>query len=473
MGESARKERRRARAGLVTCVLALTMVVQPAQGQALFRWPGAAPDSARYTWVEQCLAAAGRVQDSLAMWGPVLKDTVEETVSEARRSPPALVIETVRRCGARFVARPDTSLSDWWSRFQLYLYMGEDDEAGALLTRRLAAVDDTAAKERAFVLDTAVTACLNRQPAAVAMADSLLVEQSRLPDSVMTLQMRLERNFNLMTEADAVADTVRERNAALRLVAISKGLTPVERRSPIYNNLGGAYVYRALNFLHKAASLDSLGHGTAGFVALLRANWAAATGESPDALKLPIGEAAPPITGEFWFNRGDANAERPTKGKISLVAFVDNHCGATKWDAFNCMVPYAMLRRLGKRFPSLEITLLDQTFGYFGFAEESPPPKEEASLLWGLAQHYRLPGAYVVESTPFWRLDAPDRRRINKATPNQLHYAFSRSWRVYQGSVFVIDEHGTVVEASRLLTRNERRLQTLIEILLHRQSATS
>jgi hypothetical protein len=278
--------------------------------------------------------------------------------------------------------------------------------------------------------------------------------------------------------ASNAADTARVRRIAERVVAAAGRASPAERRSSFYSSIGERIVYVMRDQLTEEGQLDSLRRNTAAYVALKRANWAKASGERPEALQFPIGASAPPIQGQFWFGRGNATGARPTKGKVALVFVADvagGHC-----DPHHTCIAYAALRRLAQRFPSLEITTLTRTEGYFKHTLPSTPA-EEADLLWReLHESHGLPGVLAVELTDFWRLPGLDRRRIDRETANQSHYSFGRTWTSKPYGAYLIDPNGVIVEVSAISPdrsgkngifdrRMEARFAKLIEILLERQ----
>lgn len=120
--------RRRTLWGL--CLLTAGLTARTAAGQTLFDGPTAPPtDVSRYVWVEECLAATSRVQHSLENTAPILSDTMPlaYAVGAARAALPAPVVETARRCGARFEVAT-APLDDFRPLLELYLEAGRDTE---------------------------------------------------------------------------------------------------------------------------------------------------------------------------------------------------------------------------------------------------------------------------------------------------------------------------------------------------------
>jgi hypothetical protein len=467
------------------CALVVVLLARAGQAQTRFEWPTDTVDVTRYTTPEECLAATRRVKIHAQQWGPVWADTLAFTPERATAPLPPAVLETARRCSARFVAET-APLADFAPLMTLYLLAGRDGEAAIIVRRRLAAVAATALRERAAVLDSALEgyvyvpfgdASLESQPIRLAAAESLLVALTRLPDTALSVSDRMQSAFQLMRAAMNAGDTAALRRVGQVFVDMRARLSAADRRSPFYEAWGGMLSYLALNMMHERALLDSLRHSTASYVALKRSYWAQASGERPDALQFPIGETAPAIHGDSWFRGGDTSVARPTKGKLALVVYLDYECRDVSW---GCAGDYAALRRLALRYPAVEVTVMARTHGYFSTLAP-PTPGEEAGVLRQWWQEYqRLPGALAVTYTSFWRLDAPDSRRIDHAVANETRYSFGRSWKLQPGMAFLVDQDGIILDAVKLGVRDsfgipdeETHLGQLIDVLLTKRHPVS
>jgi hypothetical protein len=449
---------------IMTISLLLAAAARPVGAQTRFAWPSDTGDVARYTAVEECLAATMRVRSMVQRWAPVRVDTLQLTPERASAPLPAAVEATARRCSASLPAADKASVTDFAPLMQLYLLAGRDADAETIMHRRLAAVARTALRERVAVLDTAVQGYLvatfgdalpthsqmHADPVRLPAAESLLVEIGHLPDSLHSVKDRLLPVFEFLRATKVAGDTARIRWASQRYLYIDARLSAADRRSQFYQDFGAPLAYLAVTTQQEAALLDSLRHSTAAYVAIQRAAWAHASGELPQALRFPIGEQAPAIQGDFWFHRGDSSASRPAKGKVSLVVFLDATCHM----APDCWGPYASMHRLAQRFPALQITVAVHTHGYFSkMAPLAPAGEADVLREWWQGFHL-LPGALAVTNTDFWRLDPPDRRRIDRPTPNETHYSFGRTWKIIPGMAFLVDQGGTIVGVGMLGMRD-------------------
>jgi len=477
------------RLGMLWSGLVLGLVTPAAQGQTLFARPDTL-DVARYTTVEECLAAITRVKDSVEnqpewIWRDTLPATQSRLAADARAPLPAPVEAVARRCSARFRGGA-APLVDFGPLLSLFVAADRDADADTLLARRLKEVGPTADRERAAVLDTAIHVylALNQlagqfyalplfaHPARLAAAESLVTALVQI--KTVPWEARLDAYGELGISASSV-DTALAGRAAKAMLAVVNGLSDLERRSSAFRSRAWE-ITAALWFDKRAALLDSLRHGTAAYAALWRELWGEVAGKDSavlDGFARPIGRPAPPIQSDWWFGRDDSTVVRPVKGKVNLVLFLnpgDFSCFEEDGTSL-CNRTYAGLRRVAQRFPTLEITLVAQTYGFFDKAAP-PPPDVEATLLrraWLAERH--LPGTLAVTNTPFWRLPAPDRRRINRDVPNVTNYSFGRTWHVpnWIFPPFLIDQDGRIVETQ--FRSFDADLPEMIAILLARQAA--
>jgi len=476
------------RLGMLLSGLVLGLVTSAAQGQTLFATPDTL-DVARYTTVEECLAAISRVKDSVEnepewIWRDTFPATPARLADDAHAPLPARVMAVARRCSVRFEGG-SAPLENFAPLLSLFVAAGRDAEAGALLARRLKEVSPTADRERAAVLDTAIHVYLGNnqlpvghfwplplfaQPARLAAAESLVTAFVHV--NSVPWDARFD-SYGALAMAALSADTILASRAVREMLAVARGLSDLERRSSAFQSRAWT-INLGLMVDRKAALLDSLRHSTAAYVALWREQWGEVAGKDSAVLEgfaRPIGRPAPPIAADWWFGRDDSTVGRPVKGKVNLVVFLnpgDFSCFEEDFTSL-CNRTYAGLRRVAQRFPTLEITLVAQTYGFFDKAAP-PPPDAEAALLrqaWLTERH--LPGTLAVTNTPFWRLPAPDRRRINRDVANVVHYSFGRTWHVpnWIFPPFLIDQDGTIVETA--FRSFDADLPEMIGILLARQ----
>lgn len=464
-----------------TCFVALALSVfaaAPAGAQALLQWPDTAVDVARYTTVEQCLAAAQRTQTHAeqAAIPLVRNDTIPPR--DWRMAPaPDVVTATARRCAARF-QEPNADLADYALLLKLFLLAGRDTDAVALVTRRVAAAQTSAAREAA--IDTAFDAyTVDARPVRREAATALLQARfHRLQDP----GEQLHTSFQLFLFQTGW-DTLGARKTAEEMLALYASLTPVQREDVRHLPLFPGALAAVLAFIDRKTVLDSLRKSTAAYLALIRAGWTQVTGERPevlDAALRPMGLHAPKIAGDFWFPVDSGRVARPAPGRVTLVEFFDDQSMALRWSGDPAYQPYTgawqerliPLRRLTLRFPALQVILLARTHGSFVY-DTMPSAVAEAEWIHRAVEANGGPrdALLAVSSTPFWRLPAPDLRRIDQTVINDTSYTFGGvALGVNQTFEFLVDQDGIVVYAGppQGVGLGHLSLDLMIDALLYR-----
>lgn len=373
----------------------LLMLAKPAGAQMHFPSPGGRARYERYIIPEQCMAAATRVVDSV-QWG-----TRPDTMPfDTRDTLLTAVVETARRCGARFdVAKVERqSLS---ALRDLALMAGEDSVARAVTERQIASARGAPVAERAAVLVQAVHAYLTARPA---RADAVREYLRRLdalgPDASTQRAMAHVEFTNLYVVGMLQVGMFLEEMKAIG--DIVEHVPPKIRAAD-----PGFWQTQELAIHMGAVQAAALRDGpTVALAEMTERGWTEGT---------MLGRRAPPIAARYWFARQDS-APRPRAGRVSMIVSVDHECGA------QCFSYYATLRRIARRFPDLDIVLVAHTRGSFRL-RPPPTPAEEAvldSAYFLGALH--LPGALAVDVTPFTTLPEPDGRRMDGVTPNQTNY---------------------------------------------------
>lgn len=467
-----------ARAQLIAALL-LACTLGSASAQTRFEWPDTVVNVARYRTVDECLAATDRVARGIeigtarASLPPgIWEDTLMRKREDAMRPLPPLVVETATRCAARFPEQT-ADLTDFAPLLKLYLAASRDDDAAALVARRLAVVAATTARAaRTAAADSAIAIYLDAHPARPGPVEKILLNRVRTSaDHIESLTIY----HGLMKAAKQANDTALIKRAAKLLVAVADSLTPAERESERFEELldvgGTALIYEALTELTgQSVALDSLRRGTGAFMTLMQAQWSKATGQRFEALALPVGKHAPTIVADTWLPDSAGKSPRPTPGRASLVYFLD-HQACMHYDdsemstvLLGCPASFAMLHRLAKRYPTLQITIVTTGTGFFAY-EPPPSPAGEVDWIRKWMESHQAPGAIAVSHSPFLRFPAPDGRRINRDPKNFENYSFGKNWRVDNDGWFLADQDGVIV----LFMGDEHDLDNYIDVLTSRQ----
>jgi hypothetical protein len=197
-----------------------------------------------------------------------------------------------------------------------------------------------------------------------------------------------------------------------------------------------------------------------------------------EALPAPLGAHAPALAADFWFPTPSTGAARPTRGRVSVVQFLGGCCPAM-FDESQAQgglhaVDFAVLRRLVARFPEVEVVLVSETKGHEWYAL-MPSAREEAEWFHALIEaEHPPPGATLgIATTQFWRLPAPDSRRIAMPVANDTAYSFGKRVAVSGSSTFLLDQEGLLVEYDNGLNGiDETKLGHIIQTLLQRQAGS-
>ncbi len=476
--------------------LGLLLCTAPLPAQTRFLDADTTADYSRYQFVEDCIAATRRIATRIRNQQPVWRDTLASTRRDSLLDTlPTAAVQVAKQCSGKFAptAAPDKHFDVW---MQLFLLANRDSAADTVARRRLAAVAQQS-KDPATLhpvlsamwvtyIQTMPLRWTKMQP----VMDQLMADGVTAPGHLPVM------HFLRINHAVWLQDTGKAREFTLKFMEIPNALSPAEKADPKYlrGGLPGATM-GALDILFREAYLDSLRRGSAGFLALKRANWENAAGRANLPLPGLIGRRAPTISADFWFSPMEGRAGetagsvgsaeplapppvRPTPGKVSLVIFLGPGCrkevpraggkGRFISSSWNCAETYAMMRRMAKQFPALEMTIVAQTAGFLG---QAPPvaPNEEAKLMreWWLGFH-QLPATVAVSRTEYFNLPAPDSRRIDHVTQTEIDYGFDKGVGPGVRAAFLVDEHGMVLLAGPFGRYDEDQWREMLDAIMNR-----
>ena len=171
------------RLGLLAIGVVLWSAPATAPAQTLFTWPDTTVNIEAYATLEECQAAISRSMNYTAsredLESGVWTDTIPlDSLEVAGPRPlPTVVVETARRCGARFSNADSVSPAQLRVLLPLYLQAGWDTRARTLVERRLAAIGTKDDAERAAVLDSVFDILLARSGDRIGAPRFALVEE--------------------------------------------------------------------------------------------------------------------------------------------------------------------------------------------------------------------------------------------------------------------------------------------------------
>jgi hypothetical protein len=453
----------------------------PLRAQTLFTWPSRIPDGAHLTTIDDCLASVRRLIDSTQSRSSVWRDTLSYIPAEALEKFPPRVIETAARCSAQFdlTTVPPT---EFVSMLRLLLYADRDADANTLVQQRLAAIpaagDPTATPPltadsiRIAILDTVLTLLNGSQPARLHMAIPYVEQLLAIPTA--RVNIRVSHAFNIATMAQSHGDSALSRQWVERGIALIATATE-EDKQQISDEFGKHAIFTMLFFLNVSEFADSLRVGTDTYLRHIERLWATIEKDENAKFQLPIGVQAPPLQAEYWFDHTGSTKHRisstesvvrPVPGRVNLVVFFDPwwRRPGEGW------AQLYVLKRFKQRFPTLEITLMSQTQGYVGPVEPSSPEQEADMYRQRFLEFFQLPVTVGITKTPWWRLEDPDRRRINQDVVNAQEYGFG-FMKATSSSLYLVDPEGRLV-AFAWLSRGdlEKFIEKLIEAVMQQTS---
>ncbi len=452
----------------------------------------------KYTNVEECYQGMERVIRTEIKKLPYWIDTVEVNGRESFDSLPRSVKKFSAECLKKF--NPDSvNLKDYDLWISLFLGAGNDEVVEKIVARKLSSLtwnpdsgSDSLGREILGVIGRYRQARPVRYEMIGTLVDSYLNGPQK-PTYARDLLMLYRAKANMEL---ASGDTVSAKEWAQKVQALIE-TPPSTLIDSIYFAKESGAVRGAVSEIMRASELeDSLKISGNAYAGLRRSFWKnARVSQSSDILSPMVGEKAAPLIGRYVYSRdgvlvdNPANSEGevnhatsyPTNGKLSLVVFLYGGCredtpippsglgrATFRW---MCLNTYTLMNRLANRYPNLEVVIVSRTMGYLG--QEGPfEPKVEADMLksWWLDNH-KLPARLVIAETEFFRLPAPDNRRLDSQDPNADNYRKLRleSSEIRNASFFLIDTDGTIIESSRLDVDGERRIKSLLDVIKTRK----
>ncbi len=417
--------------GAISFMIAGTFMGSSLKAQTRFEFPDSKVDVTHFRYVENCMAAAQRVQDSLETVSPADPDTISLLGLDGTQPIPVEVLDVTKRCLAHFT--PEQIPAPFAQMAQkTFLFAGRDADAAALVRLRVNAISDST--ERAFVLDSFARNYINSSPRRVAEAHAIADE---VINNYSTYYTGLERAGMCVVMTRAAVE-MRDEPSLFKYGQMA--LDAIQGADP--EDLDGsgqwiiALVVREMNqAVYRKQILDSLRVSTKAFVSIQNSLFKKVMQDRPDGS--PAGMETVPLTGEFWFPKSAARETYPRKGHVSIVQFPSSDP-----EFFNKHVN-VIVRRLAGRYPDADLVFSGMTKGYFGPLSQREAQIESAEQSRFYQQFRRNAKAVLgVAVSEIVELPPPDNRRVHLTPKNYENYPKSGDERY----VFIVDENGILVE---------------------------
>lgn len=442
---------------LVIFCCCLFTSISDASAQITFHWPDQEPDISKYSNVEQCLGIAHTMMIS-ANDGVARQDTVQFNANDTINYLPESIVKEIQKCASKF------SIDDFLSRdtlhpaeitdaYMLFLIADRYHDARRLSELWLNSLTSSASDSLiAFAHASLAQVALKHKPVRFDEAWSFIngidIQHFwKLRMNAAIRAMRAAIRVHNIQKAEEAAAWLSETPSLLGREVTGQN----DWQDPI---LGfGRIVLEAQKYLKRNEITDSLKRSTDAYFTFLQHLQELSSLDWPVSRKM-----SSPIEGHYWFPRKPSDA-RPRPGVVSVVLTTGiNDCG-------NCLGRVMMIQRLQKQFPNVEFTILARTRGYYGMVIEPTAPAEEAELIDSAYRKLnQLPATLVVYETPFWKLQDPDRRRVNEAGPNEAMFPTLLSDK--SEIIYLIDRKGEIVYKNSWANHMELQIGKVISALL-------
>lgn len=461
-------------------VLMFSLLLLPVTsfGQTRFSEPTEVVDYTSYSTPDQCSAALERISGHLRDRDETNWDTVSPGITWRRTPWPASLISTMQVCSRRWSAASASPDEFRWL-FPVYLAADRTADAHRYLARTLDSAINKGTKSLVTVFLTATSQLIQARPSRLREADSLLNILGASPPGMQRGLGFISMNWVLRRAASEIGDTIMAMRVALRAETAWVELQSDAKQGLSYAIMQGEAIQNN-QFIHRRMRMDSLRSSTAAYVTLVQHQTRRVV---QNGAVSAIGDARPALTADFWFPH-QPTPSHPTPGAISLAWPVTGTCaqgGGVDVDMERCQAVYALIRRLHKRFPHLEITLV--AYIENGFLSQAPSSaSRQAELKWQwLSSVLPIPFTLAVLPGTSIQLPNPDGRIVDTYwTQETLNvYTSGRNAKragVNQrmegtdlGGIQILDQSGTVVWTGWADVEGEMQIHDIIEVLQQRK----
>ncbi len=438
----------------------------------------------RYDFIEKCDAGIKRIEYEDKTKIGIFEDTVKWSQSESQTSLSTAAVEFAKRCTAHWpVASVSPNDTVYTTLMRLYLAANRDADAEELAKRRIVLNKGNDSIRAFSMFNDVLTVYMQSRPVRIA-AIHKIIQEMEAPVATLSLERQIMFwGAAIQNYHQSVGDTVLLEQLGNRVLLLAEKLkkSGAQELKPAARSV----LYFVYDFMTRHEQYDSLSRSTNAYIAIRKNNSRLASGDENDIVSM-TGKRAIPIYGDFWFlppsRVNDTSLKMiqkpfsifPASGKVSLIVFLDHGCvDASYRDSRRgpCHSTYAVLRRLKKKYPELDMIVVSQTRGYYLEGPAPLQPADEADWLRKGFVFEGLDAIVSVTNTPFWHLEAADRRRINDLTENIKNYMYGEPNTLFPNqNLFLIDENGLLISkvTATVMRRSEMGLDARIGALMRR-----
>ncbi len=483
---------------VVITVLTLCTDMQTAYAQTRFAVRDTTPDVSKYVSMEDCLAGLERIKEYEVRKLPYWIDTVE-LVGGGELSPVAAKAKDFSaRCLAKF--NPDSvDLDNYMLWMRMYLSAGNDKAAELIAKRKLdesswESSDSSKLLSRVIggVVGEYRNAIPKRSQLGRAIIDFYLEDPNRPTSLEHIVNLYVSKTVQELDRGDTAAGKL----WAHKVLAVIDSSAKLGRDSAFIKKSGSVFIAQARELIENDVLLDSLRVSGEAYAMLKHSIWKDTPNEVRESHINMIGEKARPLKGEFMYSRSGERlnnsikltgtselsvASYPSIGKVSLVVFLYGGCRdeapstSTPKERNShrtmCLDSYTIMRRIAKRYPEVDMTIVTKTMGYLGEIGPLAPENEADSLrsLW--LDRHKLPARLLVENTEYFRLPGLDGRRVDHSYENSMNYSSlspNKSGELPNKSVYLIDSDGTILLSGSLHLSFEKQAKEILDVITKR-----
>lgn len=201
-----------------------------------------------------------------------------------------------------------------------------------------------------------------------------------------------------------------------------------------------------------------------------------------------INKTVATVDGKYWYNKSgtgkvdlvNSPMVRPVNDRVNILVFLQGGCHTSSFlipspvvrsnisGGGSCRGIAAVLNRVKHDFPAVEITIASRTFGSFGSAPPLAPTDEAATLANYFLNFYKIDAAVAVEETDYTNLPGFDKRRIDFPTENDSRFTIENRLLATTGHVIISDRQGKIVHSGSIHDFWEVGVRKKIETVLKR-----
>ncbi len=457
---------------LLAGIIGLASVGSSGASQTLFQRPDTIPNYSAYKYTDQCLAAVRRTVYHIGIKDTIWYDTASYDPLRNAKPIPAEAIRLGRLCLSR-MSVDSVPVKEYDIFIPVLLLANRDDDVNRIVHNTL---DTIASSVKNSLFSMVIQAYSRAIPRRLNLLEKLLARD----DS--PYKITAAEGGDMLAEvllATTALDLGQSQYAITVVTEILKKDGKYASKLPkIDAKSMKSQVYPLVIEVLTDQAMDSLAVSTLAYRQFLENLWNRLSSrpflERNEDLAY-IDGTLPPIKGDFWYTnlseeksakgstlidnvKKTSEKDRPVKGKVNAIVFFQGGCHiqseSVRHGRYNgtggtgCWRIAAMVNRLKKKFPELEVTIVSKTFGSIGSAPPLTPQDEADTLAEYFLNFYKIPGVHVIAKTDFVRMPGYDRRRLDLEVSYETDLIVNGTSLGHRDSFLLVDEIGHVFHSN-------------------------